>query len=110
MCFFFSSRRRHTRYIGDWSSDVCSSDLADQIGLLDERYFMYCEDMDWCYRAHEAGWSSMYFPGAQIIHEVGRSSDLLPRRMIEIGRASCRERVWIGVVAGSVKRKRVSEY
>src|SRR5437763_839327 len=28
--FFFSSRRRHTRYIGDWSSDVCSSDLAEQ--------------------------------------------------------------------------------
>ena len=27
ICFFFSSRRRHTRYIGDWSSDVCSSDL-----------------------------------------------------------------------------------
>src|SRR5437762_3667914 len=27
MFFFFSSRRRHTRYIGDWSSDVCSSDL-----------------------------------------------------------------------------------
>src|SRR5437762_7087973 len=27
--FFFSSRRRHTRYIGDWSSDVCSSDLLD---------------------------------------------------------------------------------
>src|SRR5437764_10381928 len=27
-CFFFSSRRRHTRYIGDWSSDVCSSDLS----------------------------------------------------------------------------------
>jgi len=29
-CFFFSSRRRHTRYIGDWSSDVCSSDLNDE--------------------------------------------------------------------------------
>src|SRR5437879_11387203 len=27
LLFFFSSRRRHTRYIGDWSSDVCSSDL-----------------------------------------------------------------------------------
>src|SRR5437879_11186075 len=27
LSFFFSSRRRHTRYIGDWSSDVCSSDL-----------------------------------------------------------------------------------
>src|SRR5690348_17774394 len=27
LCFFFSSRRRHTRWTGDWSSDVCSSDL-----------------------------------------------------------------------------------
>src|SRR5437762_10820791 len=30
--FFFSSRRRHTRYIGDWSSDVCSSDLVSAVG------------------------------------------------------------------------------
>src|SRR5437762_12733304 len=30
--FFFSSRRRHTRYIGDWSSDVCSSDLGCSSG------------------------------------------------------------------------------
>src|SRR5437879_13080809 len=30
--FFFSSRRRHTRYIGDWSSDVCSSDLVEELG------------------------------------------------------------------------------
>ena len=30
--FFFSSRRRHTRYIGDWSSDVCSSDLELKTG------------------------------------------------------------------------------
>src|SRR3712207_8803589 len=29
VCFFFSSRRRHTRYWRDWSSDVCSSDLGD---------------------------------------------------------------------------------
>src|ERR671937_1118876 len=29
LCFFFSSRRRHTRLQGDWSSDVCSSDLAE---------------------------------------------------------------------------------
>src|SRR5437879_12806339 len=32
--FFFSSRRRHTRYIGDWSSDVCSSDLQSHSGSL----------------------------------------------------------------------------
>src|SRR5437762_11479439 len=36
LIFFFSSRRRHTRYIGDWSSDVCSSDLkkSHQLGEL----------------------------------------------------------------------------
>src|SRR5574341_1459295 len=33
-CFFFSSRRRHTRLVGDWSSDVCSSDLeSEKVGL-----------------------------------------------------------------------------
>src|SRR5690348_18384327 len=32
MFFFFSSRRRHTRWTGDWSSDVCSSDLVGQDG------------------------------------------------------------------------------
>src|SRR5437660_12923360 len=31
--FFFSSRRRHTRWPRDWSSDVCSSDLRDQLGM-----------------------------------------------------------------------------
>src|SRR5438046_10148851 len=31
ICFFFSSRRRHTRLVSDWSSDVCSSDLQDQV-------------------------------------------------------------------------------
>src|SRR5437879_13668868 len=41
--FFFSSRRRHTRYIGDWSSDVCSSDLIliqKEVGI--ETVIHYC--------------------------------------------------------------------
>src|SRR6266487_6265405 len=33
--FFFSSRRRHTRWTGDWSSDVCSSDLTEGVPVLD---------------------------------------------------------------------------
>src|SRR5690348_18301948 len=33
--FFFSSRRRHTRWTGDWSSDVCSSDLAEEVVTLE---------------------------------------------------------------------------
>src|SRR5437764_4126178 len=35
LSFFFSSRRRHTRYIGDWSSDVCSSDLEPGMLITD---------------------------------------------------------------------------
>src|SRR5256885_3807091 len=35
VCFFFSSRRRHTRLQGDWSSDVCSSDLGHRGGRAD---------------------------------------------------------------------------
>src|SRR5256885_7832100 len=44
LCFFFSSRRRHTRLQGDWSSDVCSSDLMQMLGgwldqaLVDQRW------------------------------------------------------------------------
>src|SRR5437764_2980402 len=36
--FFFSSRRRHTRYIGDWSSDVCSSDLGGANRSIDFQF------------------------------------------------------------------------
>src|SRR5437762_13730184 len=39
--FFFSSRRRHTRYIGDWSSDVCSSDLATPAVEAFPHYFVF---------------------------------------------------------------------
>src|SRR5690348_17735139 len=34
LSFFFSSRRRHTRWTGDWSSDVCSSDLGGQLDCI----------------------------------------------------------------------------
>jgi GT2 family glycosyltransferase len=43
---------------------------------------MYCEDMDWCLRAHDAGWRVVYFPGAAITHAIGRSSDQAADRMI----------------------------
>src|SRR5437016_9501971 len=44
--FFFSSRRRHTRLVSDWSSDVCSSDLADaSLRTLPSRYGTAVEEM-----------------------------------------------------------------
>src|SRR5437764_6546911 len=46
--FFFSSRRRHTRYIGDWSSDVCSSDLAPVVRQLEHRGVRFRAVADEC--------------------------------------------------------------
>lgn len=45
-----------------------------QVGLLDEDFFMYGEDLDWCYRMRAAGWAIHYFPGTQIVHFKGESS------------------------------------
>lgn len=44
------------------------------VGGLDEGYFMYCEEMDWCLRMHQAGWGVFAAPTAQVIHLEGQSS------------------------------------
>ncbi len=46
----------------------------DQVGLLDEDYFMYGEDIDLSYRLTQSGWKNYYFPGARIIHYKGEST------------------------------------
>jgi GT2 family glycosyltransferase len=50
------------------------SEVLQQIGLLDEGFFMYGEDLDLCYRAHQAGWKIRYIPDTQIIHFKGESA------------------------------------
>ncbi|MBI5648878.1 MAG: glycosyltransferase family 2 protein, partial [Chloroflexi bacterium] len=50
-------------------------DVYDQIGGLDEAFFMYSEELDWCYRAKRAGWEIFYLPTAQVIHYEGKSSE-----------------------------------
>jgi hypothetical protein len=47
----------------------------DQIGLMDERYFMYVEEADWCYRFAQAGWKATFTPIAHIVHLSSRSSN-----------------------------------
>jgi GT2 family glycosyltransferase len=55
-------------------------ETVEQIGLLDERFFMYGEELDWCLRAKRAGWSVMYSPAAEIIHYKGESTKYNSRK------------------------------
>jgi len=56
------------------------SELRESVGLLDERYFMYGEDLDWAYRIKNAGWRVTYQPAAQAIHlKRAASSSNRPR-------------------------------
>ncbi|MCX7682559.1 MAG: glycosyltransferase family 2 protein [Anaerolineae bacterium] len=45
-----------------------------EVGLLDEGFWMYCEEVDWCWRMHKAGWRIYCVPQARVIHHAGRSS------------------------------------
>jgi len=45
----------------------------DHVGLLDEDYFLFSEETDWCYRFHKAGWQVLFFPGAECVHVGGAS-------------------------------------
>jgi hypothetical protein len=49
-------------------------EVLDQIGLLDEQYFMYAEDLDFCYRAKQRGWQVWYNAGVTVLHYKGQSS------------------------------------
>lgn len=46
----------------------------DIVGNMDESYFMYGEEMDWCWRFQRAGWKILYYPDARIIHYGGMSA------------------------------------
>lgn len=57
-------------------------EVIEQIGGLDEAFFMYGEDIDWCYRIKEAGWEIHYRGNTQIIHYKGASSRRKPFKII----------------------------
>src|SRR5205807_6422804 len=89
-CFFFSSRRRHTRLQGDWSSDVCSSDLFEVNYRLAPQFThpAMVEDIETAIRWVKKH-AMEYHLDPQRIALAGESAG----GHLEIGRASCRERV-----------------
>jgi len=70
----------------DWVTGaalMARREAIQQVGLMDEGFFMYSEELDWCRRFREAGWRVVYLPTARIIHHVGKSSEqVLPARHI----------------------------
>lgn len=57
-------------------------EVIEQIGSLDETFFMYGEDIDWCYRIKQADWDIHYYPYTYIIHYKGASSRRKPVKII----------------------------
>jgi N-acetylglucosaminyl-diphospho-decaprenol L-rhamnosyltransferase len=73
----------------DWvagASMMIRREVFESIGLLDEHYFMYFEEVDFCLRAYRAGWTCWYVPQSHVVHFVGQSSGVTdtkrpPKRM-----------------------------
>src|SRR5437762_13542576 len=100
--FFFSSRRRHTRYIGDWSSDVCSSDLEEvrmrRVAVIIVAVVVAGASGTVAQEAYPTRPVTIVNP-----FPPGGIADLTARPLAaEIGRASCRERAWIVVRPGGL--------
>ena len=49
-------------------------EALEQVGIMDEQFFMYGEETDWCYRFKKAGWKVLFMPVAEIVHLGGQSS------------------------------------
>jgi GT2 family glycosyltransferase len=62
-----------------------------EVGLMDEDYFMYCEEIDWCRRIKQAGWAIWQVPAAQVIHVGGAATGQFRWRMqVALWRARAR--------------------
>lgn len=78
----------------DWvmgASLLLRREVYDQVGGMDEAYFMYSEELDWCRRIKDAGWRVVYLPAAQVIHHEGKSSEqAVTARHVNFNRAKLR--------------------
>lgn len=56
-------------------------EVLEQVGFLDEDYFMYSEEIDLCYRIQRAGWRIYWVPQAEVVHFGGQSTQQVPTEM-----------------------------
>jgi GT2 family glycosyltransferase len=72
---------RTSQYLTDSSADwlvgaflIARAEALEQVGGLDERFFLYSEETDWCYRFNQAGWKIAHLPLMTVIHHTGATS------------------------------------
>jgi len=63
------------------ASMMVRREVFEQVGLLDEAYFMYFEEVDFCLRAARAGWECWYVPASRVVHLVGQASGVTDPRL-----------------------------
>ena len=69
----------------DWLSGACLAvrrAAIERVGAMDEAFFMFNEDVDWCRRMRDAGWAVTYVPEAVIVHHIGASKGKVDPRVI----------------------------
>lgn len=76
---FDHRRSRDVEILNGWFW-VVRQEALQQVGVLDERFFMYGEDMDWSYRFRKAGWRNVFCAESAAVHYGGASSGLAPAR------------------------------
>ncbi len=60
---------------------ILRREALDQIGLMDEQYFMYSEELDLCYRLQKGGWRLYWVPQSKVVHYGGQSTKLVAAKM-----------------------------
>lgn len=102
-------RSDHEEQEVDWLVGAClcvRARAADEVGLFDERYFLYSEELDWCRRFRAAGWRVVYLPSASVTHlEGGTSRHDLRGRDLSFQRSKLRYVAkWHGAGAAALLR------
>lgn len=92
--FYVADRPHDEEQDVDWLVGACllvRRAAIEQVGLLDERFFMYSEELDWCRRLRQAGWRVRYVPTAKVVHYEARSSEQVPvARHVHFHESRCR--------------------
>lgn len=76
--YYVRDRRDDEACDVDWvvgAAMLVRASAAARVGGLDEGFFMYSEELDWCKRLREAGWRAVYLPAAVVVHHEGKSSE-----------------------------------